>query len=80
MFARPADPDLATTRDLQPQRKCGNGEMVDIERWRPASGKEQPAAAAAAPPAVASTPAAPDVLQGSAIGLGFRDAGTADRR
>jgi uncharacterized protein len=45
--------------DLQPQRACGNGEIVDIKRLPPQGGT--------------AVPARPDVLQGSVVGVGVRD-------
>jgi len=74
MFARPTAPTdrMGLGRpELQPQRACGNGEMVDIHRYEPAGAKEPPAAVTAAPPAAAR----PDVMQGGALGFGLRDAG-----
>ena len=55
--------------ELQPQRACGNGEMVDINRdgARPA---KDPMPAVAMPPA-----ARPEAVQGSTTGFGFRGAG-----
>jgi TPR repeat protein len=62
MFARPAAPDdRGEIGDLRLQRKCGNGEVIDIQRE----------------PAIAGTPPAarPEAMHG-ATGFGFRDAGT----
>jgi hypothetical protein len=49
--------------ELQPQRACGNGELVDINRdgARPAKDPMPPA------------------VQGSTTGFGLRDAGVAER-
>ena len=72
MFARPAEPANQSgsyAGDLRPQRKCGNGEMVDIDR-------------AGNAPVVASTPPAssrPELVQGNTAGFGLRDASTAER-
>jgi hypothetical protein len=56
--------------ELQPQRACGNGETVDINRD-------------GAPPAKESLPALalpslsrPEAIQGSTTGFGFRDTGS----
>ena len=66
MFSRPSAPGerMGLGAELQPQRACGNGELVDINRD-------------GAPPAAAARPGS---MQGNATGFGFRDAGTADRR
>ena len=75
MFSRPNEPTGEQrmglgVQELQPERKCGNGELVDINRGRPTI------AVGAAP----TQAAPPDVLQGNTTGLGFRDVGTvADR-
>jgi uncharacterized protein len=67
MFGRPAAPDRMGLggRELQMQRACGNGEVVDIHRYEPAG-----AVAATPPPA-----GRPDAMQGSSVGFGFRDPG-----
>ena len=69
MFARPA----ARTermglggRGMQPQRACGNGELVNIQRYEPAGGKEAETQKGA--------PARAEVM-GGASGLGLRDVG-----
>ncbi len=70
MFARPTAPDdrMGLGGGLQPQRACGNGELVDINR----DGGRPPRTA----PAVAMPPAArPEAVQGSTTSFGFRDAG-----
>lgn len=61
MFARPAAPADRTGLGLEPQRKCGNGEVIELQRE----------------PAVAATPPAarPEAMHGSTSGFGFRDAG-----
>lgn len=73
MFARPAgeSPDRMGLggRELQPERKCANGEAVAIRRDR------QPDAVAATPP-----PARVEVLKGNAASLGFRDVGGVEGR
>jgi TPR repeat protein len=58
-------------RELQPSRKCGNGEMIAIQR-RQAPSKEPVQAAAPAG-------ARPDVMQGSTLGFGLREAGERPR-
>ncbi len=74
-FSRPAssaDRSGPAARDLQPERTCGNGELVDINRA---------AAPASAGPALAA-PAAPRTeatMQGSTVGFGLRDAGAVER-
>jgi hypothetical protein len=50
--------------ELQPQRACGNGEVVDIGRDVPAV--KEPAPAGVMPPAS---------VQGSTTGFGFRETG-----
>ena len=63
----PADQMGLGLRDLQPQRKCENGEVLDIRRP-----DEQSAAV--------STPAArPEVMQGGAASFGLRDVGVKKR-
>ena len=45
MFARPAAPSTRMElggRDLGPQRTCGDGEVVDIQRYEPAAAKDKP--------------------------------------
>ena len=73
MFARPAgasgDRMSLGGRDAQPQRACSNGEVLEVQRMRPAAIE---ANALAAP----SLPAArPDVVQSNAAGFSLRDAG-----
>jgi len=59
-------------REAQPQRACGNGEMVDISR--------PPAQAPAAEPSVSGPSALrPEAMHGSTTGFGLRDAGTVER-
>jgi TPR repeat protein len=72
MFARPTTPADRGGPELQPKRECGNGELVDIRRdaMKPVKEMEPPPAVAATP-----APAGPSALQGSTLGLGFRDAG-----
>jgi hypothetical protein len=73
VFTRPSPPanrmELGA-RELQPQRTCADGEIVDIQRYEPAAAKDAPA--------VATTPPAgrPEAIQGGMLGLGLRDAGT----
>jgi len=50
--------------ELQPQRACGNGEVVDIERDVPAVKEAAPTGAM--PPAS---------VQGGTTGFGFRETG-----
>jgi TPR repeat protein len=67
MFARPTA-ETATdlgVREMPPERQCSNGETVAIRRAAPAT-------AAAAPP---SSSGRVEVMQGSALSLGFRAAG-----
>jgi TPR repeat protein len=65
MFSRPSPPAdrMGLGAELQPQRACGNGELVDINRdgARPAKDPMPPA------------------VQGSTTGFGLRDAGVAER-
>jgi TPR repeat protein len=71
MFARPTAPDdrMGLGGGLQPQRACGNGELVDINRDGGRPAKDQT-------PAVAMPPAGrPEAVQGSTTSFGFRDAG-----
>jgi TPR repeat protein len=56
-------------RDVQPERACGNGELVDINRAAPA---------ASAGTALAS-PRPEGAMQGSTVGFGLRDAGPVER-
>jgi hypothetical protein len=73
MFARPTAPAdrMGLGGGLQPQRACGNGELVDINR----DGGQLPPAKDATP-AVAMPPAArPGPVQGTTTGFGFRDTG-----
>jgi hypothetical protein len=76
MFSRPSSSDRAggglAGREAQPQRACGNGEVVDINR-APAQ------SAAAEPPASSPSGLRSDPVQGSSIGFGLRDAGVAKR-
>jgi len=64
----PADQITLGLRELQPQRKCGDGEVLDIRR----AGEQS---------AAVSTPAArpPEVMQGGAAGIGLRDVGVRKR-
>ena len=74
MFARPAAPADRMglgAKELEPQRACNNGEMVDIQRYEPAGAVPDPAAAAAATPPAAR----PDAMQSNPLGFGFRDTG-----
>ena len=70
VFARPASEPADRMglggRELQPERKCANGEAVAVRR-------EQQGDAAAAPP-----PARIEVLKGDAASLRFRDVGAAE--
>ena len=72
MFSRPSPQGerMGLGAELQPQRACGNGETVDINRD-------------GAPPAKESLPALalpslsrPEAIQGSTTGFGFRDTGS----
>ena len=54
---------------LQPQRACGNGELVDINR----DGGQPPAKDASCRGDAAG--GAPEAVQGSTTGFGFRDTG-----
>ena len=57
-------------RDLQPSRKCEDGEVLDIRR------PGEPQATVASTPAAAAQPATPPgLMQGGAASFGFRDAG-----
>ncbi len=71
MFSQPSAPGerMGLGAGLQPQRACGNGELVDINRDGAHPAKE---------PAVAMPPPAarPETMQGSTTGFGFRDAGS----
>jgi TPR repeat protein len=67
--SRPAADQLGL-RELQPQRKCGNGEVLDIHR----SGHNEQSAAVSSP-----TPRPPEVMQGGAAGFGLRDVGVTKR-
>src|SRR6185503_3066275 len=69
IFTRPAaPPDRMALGGLEPQRKCGTGEVLDIRR-EAAPPKETPPAVVATPPA-----ARPEPMQGS-TGFGLRDIG-----
>jgi TPR repeat protein len=63
----PADQMGIGLRDLQPQRKCENGEVLDIRR-----ASEQSAA-------VSAPAARPEVMQGGAASFGLRDVGVKKR-
>jgi hypothetical protein len=67
MFSQPSAPSerMGLGSGLQPQRTCGNGELVDINR-----DSTQPTLAMP-PPA-----ARPEAIQGNTTGFGFRDAGS----
>jgi len=68
-----APPDMGLgLRDLQPSRKCEDGEVLDIRR-----AGEQSAAVAAPPAAVQPTP--PPVMQGGTATFGLRDVGAKKR-
>ena len=54
---------------LQPQRKCGNGEVLDIRRDGAQPAKETPALMATPPPATR-----PETMHGN-TGFGLRDTG-----
>ena len=66
IFTRPAAPsDRMGLGALEPQRKCGTGEVIDIRRGEP-------------PPQVVATPPAsarPEPMKGSTTGFGLRDTG-----
>jgi TPR repeat protein len=70
IFARPSAPSDRMGLGLEPQRKCGTGEVIDIRRDGAQPPQETAPAVVATPPAVR-----PDAMQGS-TGFGFRDAGT----
>jgi TPR repeat protein len=73
IFSRPANVAEDTglgKREAQPQRTCGNGEVLDINRDAP-----RPATAEQASPSALR----PEAIQGNAIGFGLRDAGTTER-
>jgi TPR repeat protein len=77
MFSRPTSSSDRTSgglagREAQPQRACGNGEVVDINR-APAQ------SAAVEPPASGPSGLRSDSMQGSSTGFGLRDAGVAER-
>ena len=77
IFPRPAAPQERMGlggHELQPQRACGDGELVDIQRVQAVAGSRP---APAAPPAAlpAASPPRPEVMQGNAAGFGLRDAG-----
>jgi uncharacterized protein len=75
MFTLPSPPSdrmALGARELQPARKCGNGEVVDVQR-RAAPGVQE-AVTAGAPSA-----ARPETMHGSALGFGLRDAGERPR-
>jgi hypothetical protein len=65
--AQPADRMGLGGRELQGGRKCGNGEIIDMQAHRP-MGKEP-----------AAPGARPEVMQGSTLGFGLRDAGERPR-
>jgi hypothetical protein len=69
--AEPADRMGLGLRDLQPERKCANGEAVAVRR--------ESGAAPAGPVAAAPPPAAArgEVLKGNAASFGIRDVGAA---
>ena len=75
IFSRPSPPGerMGLGAELQPQRACGNGELVDINR-----DGAQPAKEAIPSVAMPSTPR-PGAVQGSTTGFGFRDAGPIER-
>jgi hypothetical protein len=67
MFSQPSAPSerMGLGSGLQPQRTCGNGELVDINRD-------------GAQPTLAMPPPAarPEAIQGNTTGFGLRDAGS----
>jgi hypothetical protein len=72
MFAQPpAQEERMGLGGLEPQRKCGNGEVIDIRRDGAQPPKETPPALVATPPATR-----PEAMHGSTGGFGLRDAGT----
>lgn len=76
MFSRPSNTadrsgGLAG-REAQPQRACGNGEVVDINRASAQS-------VAAEPSATGPSALRPESMQGNTLGFGLRDAGTVER-
>ena len=74
MFARPAAPsDRMGLGALEPQRKCGTGEVLEIRRDAAPPPKETPPAVLATPPAAAR----PEPMHGNTGGaFGLRDIGT----
>jgi TPR repeat protein len=74
-FVRPAAPSDRMglgVREIEPQRTCGNGEVVEIRRGGGSSLTKEAPAVMAAPPAARP----PEAMHGSTTGFGFRDAGT----
>jgi uncharacterized protein len=70
IFTRPAaPPDRMGLGGLEPQRKCGTGEVLDIRRDGAQPSRETPALMATPPAATR-----PETMHGS-TGLGLRDAG-----
>jgi len=71
MFSQPSAPGerMGLGAGLQPQRTCGNGELVDINRDGAQPTKEP---TLAMPPPLAR----PEAVQGNTTGFGFRDAGS----
>jgi hypothetical protein len=73
-FGRPSKPPAPMglgAHELQPSRKCGNGEMVDIQR-RDTKSVGEPVQASSSPSRVES-------MEGSTIGFGLRNAGERGR-
>ena len=77
MFSRPSPPGerMGLGADLQPQRACGDGELVDINR----DGGPQPAAKEQVPAVAMPSATRPEAVHGSTTGFGFRDAGPVER-
>ena len=70
MFTRPAAPsDRMGLGGLEPQRKCGTGEVIDIRRDGAPPSKETPALMATPPAATR-----PETMRGN-TGFGLRDTG-----
>jgi TPR repeat protein len=73
MFSRPAPPSERMGlggREVQPQRACGNGETIDINRAAPSASKD---------PVTGQPDARPDPMFGNTTGFSLRDAGSGDR-
>ena len=75
IFTRPDAPsDRMGLGALEPQRKCGTGEVIDVRRGGARPPKEPPPGVAATPPAARSEP-----MHGANSHFGPRDAGTLEK-